>query len=234
VDYFFLIFIVFIIPVSFLVGLGFLIKFLTVKGIIKPYAQRKGNKGESRVFSAIEAAGLADYAVRNLYLLKNDGTTTEIDSLVICSKGIIVFEVKNYGGRVYGHTNKKQWKQYFPRSPRMFPLLNPLWQNYGHIQTVKEILCDKPDIRYISVILFADDCVLKITKHNIDPLHTIISHIGYTRTILKSITEGHYPDCLTSELMDEVRDALIKRQATEVQKSLHIEYVNAKKSDVTY
>jgi len=224
-DYFFIIFIVFILPISFLVGLGFLIKFLTIKGIIKPYAQRKGARGENRVFSAIEAAGLYKNALRNLYLRKNDGTTTEIDSLVICTKGIIVFEFKNYSGKVYGHTNKKQWKQYFPRSPQMYPLYNPVWQNYGHIQAIKEVLSDKPDIRYISVILFADDCVLKITEHNIDPLAVIISHIWQTKRILTSITNGDYPDCLTSEQIEEVKNTLLSNQATDEEKALHVDNI---------
>ena len=38
----------------------------------------------------------------NIYIPKENGETTEIDVLMICKKGLFVFESKNYSGWIFG------------------------------------------------------------------------------------------------------------------------------------
>ena len=41
----------------------------------------------------------------NIYIPKDEGETTETDMLMICSKGLFVFESKNYSGWIFGSEN---------------------------------------------------------------------------------------------------------------------------------
>ena len=50
----------------------------------------------------------------NVYIPRGNGETTEIDVLMICSKGIFVFESKNYNGWIFGSESQKYWYQTFP------------------------------------------------------------------------------------------------------------------------
>lgn len=51
----------------------------------------------------------------NLYIPKTNGGTSEIDVVMICSKGIFVLESKNYSGWIFGNEAQKNWCQTLPR-----------------------------------------------------------------------------------------------------------------------
>ena len=50
----------------------------------------------------------------NIYIPKKGNETTEIDVLMISSKGLFVFESKNYSGWIFGGDNQKYWYQTLP------------------------------------------------------------------------------------------------------------------------
>lgn len=50
----------------------------------------------------------------NLYIPKENKETTELDLIMICRKGIIVFESKNYSGWIFGDEHSKMWMQTLP------------------------------------------------------------------------------------------------------------------------
>lgn len=78
--------------------------------------------------------------------------TTEIDLLLISEYGVIVFEVKNYKGTIYGSESEKYWTQYF-KTTNNHRFNNPILQNRYHISALSKII---PEELY-SVILFAND-----------------------------------------------------------------------------
>ena len=49
----------------------------------------------------------------NVYIPKESGETTEIDVLMLCSKGLFVFESKNYSGWIFGSMNSEIWAKTF-------------------------------------------------------------------------------------------------------------------------
>ena len=75
---------------------------------------------------------------RNVYLPTKNGKTSEIDLLVVSKKGIFVFEVKNYGGNIYGDANRPNWLQYIGHQKNFF--YNPLLQNKNHVKHLREFL----------------------------------------------------------------------------------------------
>ncbi len=98
----------------------------------------------------------------NVYIPKSNNETTEIDLLLICSKGLFVFESKNYGGWIFGNEAYKNWTQTFPlgrgRSHKEH-FYNPIMQNASHIKYLKRLVDENPPMR--SIIVFSDKCTLK-------------------------------------------------------------------------
>ncbi|WP_047980155.1 nuclease-related domain-containing protein [Ornithinibacillus contaminans] len=66
---------------------------------------QKGHEGEERFDSLIQSLE-CDYLLLNDLLLKFNNTTFQIDSLLICSDAIHLFEVKNYEGDFYYDSDK--------------------------------------------------------------------------------------------------------------------------------
>ncbi len=98
----------------------------------------------------------------NIYIPKENGETTEIDVLMICSKGIFVFESKNYSGWIFGSETQKNWYQTLPAGRRRShkeQFYNPIMQNRTHIKHLKAFLGEQVPMR--SIIVFSDRCTLK-------------------------------------------------------------------------
>lgn len=98
----------------------------------------------------------------NVYIPKGDGATTEIDILMICSKGVFVFESKNYSGWIFGSEDKKNWYQTLPTGrskSRKEQFYNPIMQNRSHILHLKTFLGEQVPMR--SIIVFSERCTLK-------------------------------------------------------------------------
>lgn len=98
----------------------------------------KGLYGEFLIFEELEKAQGYNKILSNLYLPRKDGSTTEIDLIVINQYGIYVVESKNYSGKIYGKEQYKFWNQYTNRSKNKF--YNPVWQNNLHVNALKNVL----------------------------------------------------------------------------------------------
>ncbi|TCT14547.1 nuclease-like protein [Natranaerovirga pectinivora] len=71
----------------------------------------KGNYGEFLIFSYLEKLEGEPKLMTNLYIPKENGSTTEIDLIMISETGIYVFESKNYSGWIFGDEMQKNWTQ---------------------------------------------------------------------------------------------------------------------------
>ena len=74
--------------------------------------ETKGQLGEDEVARIIYRAsrkGFYGKLLQNVYIPKANGGTTEIDILFVSVKGIVVFEVKNYAGYIFGSSDRKEW-----------------------------------------------------------------------------------------------------------------------------
>ena len=58
--------------------------------------------------------------LRNVYIPVANGKTSEIDLLVVCKQGVLVFECKNYAGNIYGDAKMKNWIQYLGQKKSYF------------------------------------------------------------------------------------------------------------------
>jgi hypothetical protein len=124
----------------------------------------KGNYGEFVLYRKIIRIVDNEYVLTNLYLDNHSKNTdtTEIDVLAISSKGIYVFEMKNYSGYIYGSEQDQHWTQVLNRWTKN-KFYNPLRQNYSHIKAVESYL-GVPNSTIIPMIVFSNRSKLsKIT-----------------------------------------------------------------------
>lgn len=97
--------------------------------------------------------------LRNIYIPKEDGTTSEIDVIYITRKGIFVIESKNYSGWIFGKAGDKEWVASLPNKQKN-RFYNPIKQNQSHIKWLGNYLNDDT-IPLFSIIAFSERCTLK-------------------------------------------------------------------------
>jgi hypothetical protein len=120
----------------------------------------KGKYGEFLTYSQLEKLTGRYRLMTNLYLPKKDGSTTEIDLLMLSETGLYVFESKNYSGWIFGDEKTKNWMQILPNKQKE-PFYNPIWQNKTHITALKSALAIENDKLFKSYIIFSERCTLK-------------------------------------------------------------------------
>ncbi len=105
---------------------------------------------------------------------------------MILSKGLFVFESKNYSGWIFGSENQKNWYQTLPKgreNSHKEHFYNPIMQNRSHIKYLKELLGEQVPMH--SIIAFSDRCTLKsvqikstdISVVNRENVGTVVSEI---------------------------------------------------------
>ena len=119
----------------------------------------KGNYGEFLTFCIFEKMGVNNI-LTNIYLPQKDGTTTEIDLLVVDTTGIYVFESKNYSGWIFGDEKNTMWSQSL-KGGKKNRFFNPIWQNKGHISALDDYLDKEYTGTFFSYIIFSERCELK-------------------------------------------------------------------------
>lgn len=148
----------------------------------------KGNYGEFLTFLYLEDLDIDKKLMTNLYIPKEDGSTMEIDLIMITGTGIYVFESKNYSGWIFGDERYKNWTQSLENKQKN-KFYNPIWQNKGHISALKRILGMEEDNVFKSYIVFSERCELK--NINISSLDVkVIKRNLLLKTIKKDVNNS--------------------------------------------
>jgi len=159
----------------------------------------KGNNGEYLTYAHLEKLEGPHRLMTNLYIPKKDGTTTEIDLIMLSPSGIYVFESKNYSGWIFGDEKNKNWVQTYKNNQK-YRFFNPIWQNKGHINALKTIIEEEYHHFFKSYIIFSERCTLKkinVTSPNVKVLNRnlilkAIKHDIEETTTLMSVAEINY------------------------------------------
>lgn len=186
----------------------------------------KGNNGEFLTFAYLEKLDGYHRLMTNLYLPKNDGTTTEVDLIMLSETGVYVFESKNYSGWIFGDEGSKNWTQTLnSRQKKRF--FNPIWQNSAHINALKAAIGNGDNKLYKSYIIFSQRCTLK--KINVTSQHVkVIKRNELMKTIKKDIMSSE--KILTPREIDQIYTKLLQyAQVDEVTKQSHIRTIKNKR-----
>ncbi len=99
----------------------------------------------------------------DLYVRQPGGNYSQIDVVVLTKAGIIVFEVKDYSGWLFGKGYQSHWCQVLAYGEEKHRFYNPVKQNETHITCLKQNLeqCISANTPIYSVIVFYGNCVFK-------------------------------------------------------------------------
>lgn len=163
----------------------------------------KGAFGEWLV-SRMLKGGLpeTDYIVLNdVYLPLPDGTTTQIDHIVVSRYGIFAVETKNYSGWIFADANSKVWTQTIYRKKSTFQ--NPMRQNYRHICAIADNLgIDKSYVN--GVVVFIGGSTFKTERPE------GVVYAGGVAKYIRSVSEP----ILKDEQVHEIVSAILEWQST--------------------
>ena len=184
----------------------------------------RGTWSERNLVLRLLKSGIPSNSIyHDLYVKKNDGTYSQVDLVVVTEVGIVVIEVKKCSGWIYGVGDRKNWVQVLAYGKEKYSLYNPIFQNDGHIRTIKNSLPIHLNFPFYSMIVFYGDCKLKkisnvpsdvlVVKANkaIDTFNDIIS---------KSLSTNFY----TAEVIAVLKKGVENGNDLEVQ-NIHVQNI---------
>lgn len=159
----------------------------------------------------------------NIYIKKHNGTFSQVDVIAITQVGIIVFEVKEYSGWIFGKGQHRSWTQVLNYGNQKYYFYNPILQNQQHIINLKKLLSNET-VPFYSVIVFYGDCQLK--EITFVPQGTYITK-GYRVTdviseILDTNKEVEYND--KQNIINILQECAKNGESEEIQNS-HVEQI---------
>ena len=120
----------------------------------------RGTRSErDLIFRLLKEGVSSENIFHDLYIEKKDGTYSQIDIVVLTEKGVIVIEVKDFSGWIFGFGNNEKWVHILGKMK--YPFYNPIFQNEGHIRYLKNKLNVHDNIPFYSLIVFYGECELK-------------------------------------------------------------------------
>jgi hypothetical protein len=136
-----------------------------VSGILIGYVIKNSNlinqnRGEASVHNLIVSNFRAPmfHLLNNVTLPFQDGTT-QLDHVLVSTKGIFVIETKHYSGWIFANENSQHWTQIIYRLKNRFQ--NPVHQNYRHLKAIQQLLDFLPKEQLHSVVVFSGNAVFK-------------------------------------------------------------------------
>lgn len=177
--------------------------------------EEKGLSGETNVVAVVGAAlqkGLYGHVFRNVYVPRDDGSTSEIDVILICVKGIFVIESKNFAGYIFGNENNRNWtvslyagKSWTGRKKtEKHSFYNPIWQNKTHIKSLRKYI--KATAPIYSFVVFSNRGELKSVTY--DGTKVKIFTVDQFRAYMRAI-RNEYPDVLSADEVDSIAEKVL-------------------------
>lgn len=209
--------IIIIVAAVVLINLIFIFIFKTISN------KRKGQIGEKKVRNVLIKYAVKDnYLVDNLILnTKGNHRSTQIDHVLLTKKGIFVVETKNFGGKVYGSINNKEWTQVLAYGKIKNTFLNPIFQNKTHLLALRKVLGS--DVNYINLVVFVQ---------NNAPLMNTVEVINFD--ILSKYIEYYTSDTEIDEArLDELATKLNNLKKYQISTKQHIKNLSKESKDTT-
>ncbi len=184
---------------------------------------RRGEKLTERELKLVNFLGRKGKILKNAYIPKPNGETSEIDVLYISQKGIFVIESKNYSGWIFGDEKSQNWTAMLPNKQKN-TFYNPIKQNKTHIKWLSEFL--KNDIPLFSLIVFSERCELK--KVTVETKEIKVIKRDYIYATIRNMWDN-LADALNDEQVQAVYNLLSPlTNADAATKAAHIENINKK------
>lgn len=150
---------------------------------------KRGTKSERHLVLALLKNGVHPKTIfHDLYVRKRDGNFSQIDIVVATRVGILVFEVKDYSGWIFGSGKGLYWTQVLAYGETKYKMYNPIEQNRKHIIALRKGLPELETVPFYSIIVFFGDSELKRIEHV--PENTYVVKFYEVLGLLKAITDN--------------------------------------------
>lgn len=186
----------------------------------------RGTKTERDLVLKLLKYGIpAQTIFHDLCIEKSNGDFSQVDVVVATTEGIIVFEVKDYSGWIYGNGNYSHWTKVLAYGKRKYRFYNPIKQNKNHIETLRKQLKQFENIPFYSIIVFCGDCELK--EINYVPKGTFLVKYSRIFEVLKLIRKNNEAAPYTDkkEIVRILKEA-VKNGENISNQEQHIENIN--------
>ncbi len=185
-----------------------------------------GRRGEYDTYKCLcPIEGYKKYLF-NCYVPKEDGTTTEVDVIMIHETGIYVFESKNYSGWIFGTEAQQEWTQVLPAGKgksQKEHFFNPIIQNKVHLKWLQAYLKDFHDLRFYSYIVFSMRCELKKVTLT-SGKHYVVKREDILEAVSQNVSASS--EKMSKSKINEIYDKLYPlTQMGELEKTEHIENI---------
>lgn len=122
----------------------------------------RGTKSERNLIRKLIKHGIPVQTIfHDLILKKSNGEFSQIDIVIVTTEGIIVIEVKDYSGWIFGNGSHTHWTQVLAYGKRKYRFYNPIKQNKSHISILRKQLPQFEKIPFFSLIIFCGNSELK-------------------------------------------------------------------------
>lgn len=164
---------------------------IPIIGLVLIFIARSRNTRHVNSGEALVRYKLSNYcASRNAHVLSNvtlrlhDGTTTQVDHILITVNGVFVIETKHYNGWIFADQKSKKWCQVLFKSRWFFQ--NPILQNYKHVNVVRNILDFLNPQHIHNIVVFSGDATFETSiPDNVYYIEDLITAIEqYTDNVM--------------------------------------------------
>lgn len=187
---------------------------------------KRGTKSERHLVLQLLKYGIpAQTIFHDLCVEKKNGEFSQIDIVVATTEGILVFEVKDFSGWIFGNGNHSHWTKVLAYGKKKHRFYNPIKQNRSHIETLRKQVKQFEDIPFFSIIVFYGDCELK--EINFVPEGTFLVRLPRIFEVLRLIKENNKaaPYYNKREIIEILKQAVLKGESLSIQEK-HIENIN--------
>ena len=123
---------------------------------------KRGTRSERDLILRLTKRGIpAETIFHDLCVVKRNGQFSQIDLALATTEGVIVIEVKDFSGWIYGNGNYTHWTKVLAYGKKKYRFYNPIKQNQGHINALRKQSRQFANIPFFSIIVFYGDCELK-------------------------------------------------------------------------
>ncbi len=122
----------------------------------------RGTRAERKLVLKLLKNGIHPKAIfHDLYIHNGYGKFSQIDLVLATPFGILVFEVKDYSGWIFGNGKQRQWTQVLAYGKEKHSFYNPITQNRTHIDNLRKQLKQFQNIPFYSIIVFYGNSVFR-------------------------------------------------------------------------
>ena len=191
-------------------------------------SRERGTLSEHKLISTLLDYGISPKAIfHDLYIKNGRYGYSQIDVAVATRVGIIVFEVKDYSGWIFGRGKDIKWTQglydKYNHEKHTYRFYNPVLQNESHIKVLQKQSEQFKNLPFYSVIIFYGNCELR--DISFVPNGTFVAKPYRLNDVLDTIFENkdaEYTD--KHEIMKILKSAVDNGNDTET-KTKHVENI---------